>query len=150
MESLKRVLGFGMVLGMVFGAGAGYGAGSVTVYNAGGSFNCATDTIQLGVNACPVGGTVSVSAGTYTEAVYINEGIALIGSGTPVIDPSVAGSGVTFDGNGADNAIISGFKITGATDGIDCINGADPRLANNLISGNSSHGIYCNSSSPSI
>ena len=63
MKNLKRVLGFGMVLGMVFGAGAGYGAGSVTVYNPGGSIQGSYTTIQAGIVACPTGGTVSVSAG---------------------------------------------------------------------------------------
>ena len=73
-------------------------------------------TIQAGVNACPVGGTVSVSAGTYNEAVYVNKGIALVGIGTPTIDPP-SGNGVTFDGNATNNASISGFIITGATGG---------------------------------
>ena len=55
------------------------GAGSVTVYDAGGSIQGTYTTIQAGINACLVSGTVSVSAGTYTETVYVNKGIALAG-----------------------------------------------------------------------
>ncbi|MEK7812977.1 MAG: hypothetical protein AAB296_04385, partial [Candidatus Desantisbacteria bacterium] len=55
--------------------------GSVTVYNADGSFLRTYLTIQAGINACPNGGTVSASAGIYTEVVNINKRIALIGAG---------------------------------------------------------------------
>ncbi|MBU0767413.1 right-handed parallel beta-helix repeat-containing protein, partial [Patescibacteria group bacterium] len=115
-------------------------------------------TIQQGVNACETGGTVSVSAGTYTEAVYINKQIALVGVGTPTITASELEeetNTVTFDGTLTDNASISGFKITGATgnipngNGIYCKNGASPIITNNTITGNS-NGIYCDSSSPTI
>ncbi|MFH1961832.1 MAG: right-handed parallel beta-helix repeat-containing protein [bacterium] len=99
---------------------------------------------------------MSVAAGTYTEAVYINKRIVLIGVGTPTIDVStLAGdeNAVTFDGSGADNAVISGFRITGATgglrNGISCKN-SSPTITNNIISGNACHGISCNYSSPLI
>ncbi|MBU1262038.1 hypothetical protein KKG61_04270 [bacterium] len=42
------------------------GLGSVTVYNANEGFNCATDTIQWEINACPDGGTVTCADGIYT------------------------------------------------------------------------------------
>ncbi|MFH0774620.1 MAG: hypothetical protein V2A53_03885 [bacterium] len=66
---MKRFLGIVGILGMMgigslaYGAGAGYGAGSVTVYNPGGSIQGSYTTIQAGIVACPTGGTVSVSAG---------------------------------------------------------------------------------------
>jgi len=131
--------------------------GTVTVYNALGGFVGTYTTIQAGVNNCPVGGTVSVAAGTYTEAVSINKRITLIGKGTPTITAGGLGytNTVTFDGNDTDNASISGFRITGATgdwpngSGIYCTNGS-PTINYNTISGNSFNGIHCHSSSPFI
>ena len=71
------------------------------------------------MDACPEGGTVSVSAGTYTEAVRIYEKrIALIGADTPTINlysSSTNESAVYFIGTMTDNAVISGFRIIGAT-----------------------------------
>ncbi|MFH1098057.1 MAG: right-handed parallel beta-helix repeat-containing protein, partial [Candidatus Desantisbacteria bacterium] len=127
----------------------------VTVYNPDGSVANYT-TIQAGVDACSVGGTVSVAVGTYTEEIYINKRIALVGVGSPTIDPPANGNAVTFDGTSTNGAIVFGFKITGATgswpngNGIHCNNGADPSITNNTISGNSNHGIYCDYSSPTI
>lgn len=92
---MKKILGFVGVLGMMGIGSVAYGVGSVTVYNANGSVNCATDTIQWGVNACPVGGTVSVSAGRYNEAVYINKEIALVGAGSNSTTITVSGLGDT-------------------------------------------------------
>jgi len=154
------------------------GAGSVTVYDAGGSIQGTYTTIQAGINACLVSGTVSVSAGTYTETVYVNKGIALVGVGTPTITAFGLGSTntVTFIGSATNNASISGFKITGATGsypngiGIFCNNGSltitnntisgnnygiycwysSPTITNNIITGNGGNGIFCYHSSPSI
>ncbi|MFH1896805.1 MAG: right-handed parallel beta-helix repeat-containing protein [Candidatus Desantisbacteria bacterium] len=112
------------------------------------------ETIQAGINACPVGGTVSVSAGTYTDLVEINKRIALVGMGTPTIIPPLEGAVVFFSGDSADGAYISGFRITGATGegghGISCTGGAEPLITNNTILGNSNGGILCSSSSPTI
>ena len=113
-------------------------------------------TIQSAVNAASAGDTIYVSAGTYNEAVYINKGIALVGVGTPTITASGLGetNAVTFEDIDTDSALISGFKITGATgnypngSGIYCNNGS-PTISSNTISGNSS-GIACDSSSPFI
>jgi len=83
---MKRLF-LGVVLGMI-GIGSVYGNGSVTVYSPAGTVTGTYTFIQEGVNACLDGGTVSVSAGTYIEAVYINKGIALVGVGTPTITAS--------------------------------------------------------------
>ncbi|MBU1598881.1 hypothetical protein KKG61_02040, partial [bacterium] len=129
MKRLKKVLVFLMlVIGSLASAVDIYVPGSYT-------------TIQAAVNAANPGDTIYVSAGIYNEAVYINKGIALVGVGTPTIDPP-SGNGVTFDGNNADNASISGFRITGAGNGIYCYNGADPIITNNTIAGNSYQGIF--------
>ncbi|MBI4680340.1 MAG: hypothetical protein HY753_03815, partial [Nitrospirae bacterium] len=60
--------------------------------NASGGFVGGYDSIQAGINACPAGGKVSVSAGTYMEAIYIDRQIALVGVGMTVIDASGLGT----------------------------------------------------------
>ncbi|MDI6752093.1 MAG: clostripain-related cysteine peptidase, partial [bacterium] len=132
--------------------------GVVTVYNSSGDLMGTYATIQEGINNCPLGGTVSAAAGTYTEAIYIDKGIALIGIGTPTIDAiGLSGTNtVTFDRDGTNNALISGFMITGAARGgggtgygIFCDNNADPTIINNIITGNA-RGIGCVLSFPTI
>ncbi|MFH1860467.1 MAG: right-handed parallel beta-helix repeat-containing protein [bacterium] len=154
---MKRLLEFVGILGvLVFGwANLGF-CGTVTVTGTDTVFT----TIQAGINACPVGGTVSVAAGTYTEAVYVNKGIALVGAGSNSTTITAAGLGtvstVIFTGTATNNALISRFRITGATGdwdnggiGIYCNQGS-PTITNNTISGNTVSGIRCNSSFPSI
>ncbi|MFH1096508.1 MAG: hypothetical protein V1749_03285 [Candidatus Desantisbacteria bacterium] len=51
-------------------------ASGVNVYNASGSFKGGYSTIQAGVDACPVGGKVSVSAGNYNESVKQSKEVA--------------------------------------------------------------------------
>jgi parallel beta-helix repeat protein len=153
---MKKAFVYGMVLGMVMGTGIAEAAGTITVYNASGGFIGSYETIQTGVDACPVGGTVSVAAGIYTEAVYINKGIALVGAGRDSTTITAEGidniNTVTFIGIATNNASISNFTITGADDcgfGITCSNGS-PTITNNTISGNDEGGIYCESPSPTI
>ncbi|MFH1562096.1 MAG: right-handed parallel beta-helix repeat-containing protein [Nitrospirota bacterium] len=156
---MKRFLGFVGVLGVLLLGWANLGfCGTVTVTGTDTVFT----TIQAGVNACPVGGTVSVAAGTYIEAVYINKRIALVGAGsnsTTITAQGISNTNtVTFAGIATNNASISGFKITGATwdegsdeisgAGIYCTNGS-PTITNNTILGNDC-GIACEESSPSI
>jgi len=145
MGRLRKVLVLGMVLLPVLTEAKDiYVPGSYT-------------TIQAAVNAANNGDTIYVSAGTYNEVVSINKGIALVGNGTPTITASGLGytNAVIFDGNATNNASISGFKITGATEswpngsGIYCTNGS-PTINHNTISKNGNYGILCNSSSPSI
>ncbi|MFH0774152.1 MAG: right-handed parallel beta-helix repeat-containing protein [bacterium] len=131
--------------------------GSVTIFSPSGNITDVYPGIQDGVDNCLSGGTVSVSAGTYTETVYINKGIALIGIGTPTITAYGLGetSVVTFYGVSTNNASISGFRITGATgygsngNGIYCNQGS-PTINHNILTGNSSDGIHCNQANPTI
>jgi len=53
-KKIKKFLRFVVVLGVMGIGSLVYGTGSVTVYNANGSDNCATDTIQWGINTCLV------------------------------------------------------------------------------------------------
>ncbi|MFH1860331.1 MAG: right-handed parallel beta-helix repeat-containing protein [bacterium] len=152
---IRNILGFVGISGMLILGWTITGfCNMVTIYNPNGSIATYTTTIQAGVDVCPVGGTVSVAAGTYTEAVYINKGIALIGAGsdsTTITAPEFdRANTVTFVGTTTNNASISGFRITGATDqGIGCRQ-SSPTITNNIISWNRGNGICCNSSSPSI
>ncbi|MBU0701973.1 right-handed parallel beta-helix repeat-containing protein [bacterium] len=142
----------GLVLGFVVFVALGFGVVLPNVEAANLYVPSGYSTIQAAVNAAGSGDTITVSAGTYTEAVYISKGIALVGVGTPVIKPPSYTNAVKF-GSGADNASISGFKITGASSGycgIYCYS-SSPSITNNIISGNSGYGIYCYySSSPTI
>ncbi|PIP39510.1 MAG: hypothetical protein CO170_04080 [candidate division SR1 bacterium CG_4_9_14_3_um_filter_40_9] len=90
---MKRVLGVvGVLMGLVVWGNGFAMAANVDVRNASGSFIGGYATIQAGINACPSGGVVSVSAGTYMEAIYIDKQIALVGVGMPVIDASNLGT----------------------------------------------------------
>ena len=82
---MKKIWGFVLVLGMVL-IGSLVSAADLYVP---GSYT----TIQAAVDVAITGDTIYVSAGIYTEAVYVNKGIALVGIGTPTI----SGNEVTFD-----------------------------------------------------
>ncbi len=132
-------------------------------YYANGSIKYPYYCIQQATDDCCLSsdGTVSVAAGTYNESVHINKKIALIGAGAAQTTITAAWfintNTVTFDGT-AGKAMISGFKITGATgdsfsggNGIYCCSSSSPIITNNTISGNNNSGICCAlSSSPLI
>jgi parallel beta-helix repeat protein len=165
MKTFFRILSILMILGFVWSSPA---FSEVVVYDASGKLTGTYTTIQVGIDACPVGGKVSVNAGTYNEAVKINKKIALIGAGATQTTISAQGldnkNTVDFDGTDTAGATISGFKITGAKgygfvgkeiginygNGILCNNGAKPTIINNTIAGNSQVGIISYSSSPTI
>ncbi len=113
-------------------------------------------TIQAAVNAAYDGDTIYVDPGTYTEAISIDKGIALVGIEMPTINPPSYKNAVTFNGNDADGASISKFKITNATgrelylegSGIWC-NSSSPIITDNIITMNN-YGLICNNSSPTI
>lgn len=133
MDSLKKVLGFVGVLGILVLLPVLIEAKDIYVP---GSYT----TIKAAVNAVNPGDRIYVSAGTYNEAVYINRGIALVEVGTPTITAKELSNinTVTFEGTKINNASISGFIITGATgywpngSGIYCNNGS-PTITNNTI-----------------
>ncbi|MBI4777430.1 hypothetical protein HY792_00680 [Candidatus Desantisbacteria bacterium] len=75
MMRLKKAFGIVGVLMVLVVCENGFGltcamAANVSVSNASGGFVGGYDNIQAGINACPDGGKVSVSAGIYMEAIY--------------------------------------------------------------------------------
>ena len=102
--------------------------------------------------------TVRVLPGHFNESVLVNKTIKLLGTWAgvnpllrlivpaeleTVIDPNSPGIHVT-----ADNAVVDGFVVTGATgsDGYGVwVDGANNvTVSNNIIHGNESHGVYIN------
>ena len=69
-------------------------------------------TIQGGVDAVAVGGTVNVAAGTYTENVFLAESVRLMGAGSSAttINANNVGNGVTIT---ASDIEVRGFRVTG-------------------------------------
>ncbi len=87
-------------------------------------------TIQKGIDAVDLGGTVNVAQGTYTESIVIDKSLMLLGAGweTTVIVGAhiITASGVTVDG----------FKLDGGitiNDAANPINGGT--ISNNFITG---------------
>ncbi|MEA1994232.1 MAG: right-handed parallel beta-helix repeat-containing protein, partial [Euryarchaeota archaeon] len=68
------------------------------------------DTIQEGINAVAIGGTVHVASGTYAETLSIGKALALTGNGrdTTIID--AGGSGPVI-GLTADHVTVSGLTM---------------------------------------
>ncbi|HIA31583.1 MAG TPA: PKD domain-containing protein, partial [Candidatus Marinimicrobia bacterium] len=119
--------------------------------------------IQTAINATTNGDTVSVATGTYVENIsYSGKNISVLGEDreTTIIDGNQEEIVVWF-GNGEDStAILSNFTITNGSQGIKCFNNSNPRIGNNIITGNAysgpvfsgawGAGISVHSSSPKI
>ncbi len=100
--------------------------------------------IQEGVNDVTAGGTVNVTAGTYSENVMITKDVTLAGAaGDPQtsIIQAAGGTGVAIAAP-ATTVTLKGLKITGAVTGITAsgqttLNLADLTLTGNTVSGGS-------------
>jgi len=93
-------------------------------------------TIQAAINAANSGDTIQVLAGTYSENVFVNKTVSLIGASpaTTIIDAGGTGSAVIVN---ASNVEISGFTLTNS--GNSTQNGSGLRLfvsSGNKISNN--------------
>lgn len=111
-------------------------------------------TIQAGVDAISAGSVCMVAAGTYTEHVIMKEGIILKGAGAEVTVIDGGGSGPVV--TGADNSVIDGFTITGASPGgfpdatgILC-EGTSMTIRNNIISNIAIYPVFVRNASPLI
>ena len=115
MKTLLRILGIWM---FSVCAWSNLAFSEVMVYGASGKSIATYASIQAGIDACPAGGKVSVSSGTYNEALLITKGITVIGAGDAQTTISAQGlnnkNTVTFVGADTGGAMIKGFKVTGA------------------------------------
>jgi len=109
------------------------------------------DSIQTAVGNASSGDTIYVHAGVYNERITIsNKDLTLIGDGAAVtIIDAEGGTGAVFYITTANTVNISGFTLKGAGDtgwgfGVYYLNNSTGVLANNVITGNSTHGVYVN------
>ena len=93
----------------------------------------AFSTIQEGIDALIFNGTVYVYNNTYIENVVINNNISLIGLDFPTIQSATIFDSIVVKSG---NVFISGFNITGGTNGIFIGGGSIINITNNSIAGN--------------
>jgi len=87
-------------------------------------------SLQAGVDASNLGGTVQAATGVFSETVTVNKSVAIEATSTPVVDCGGGGNGFTL---GANNVTISGFEIR------NCANGISGETSNSTISDNVIH-----------
>jgi hypothetical protein len=120
-------------------------------------------SIQRGINAITDGYGVLVAPGTYMENINFNgKNIEVLGEDreTTIIYGNQENIVVRFVTGEDSTALISGFTITNGSRGIACVNNSNPRIENNVITGNAyggtansgakGAGIYVYASSPRI
>ncbi|HTX19331.1 MAG TPA: right-handed parallel beta-helix repeat-containing protein, partial [Bacteroidota bacterium] len=71
-------------------------------------------TIQSQINAAPSGGTVTIGAGTFNEALTINKPLTLTGAGSSTVITPPSGNGISI--SGTHDVTIQNLKVTGASD----------------------------------
>lgn len=111
-----------------------------------GSLEHPYNTIQEGVNAASVGGTVQVASGTYYENVVINKSLTLKGAGSDITIIDGSGppkTGVEITG---DNVNISRFTIRNSGHGVHLHMCSGATVSDNTITSNKYEGIYAQSS----
>ncbi|MFH1738253.1 MAG: S8 family serine peptidase, partial [bacterium] len=108
-------------------------------------------------------GEIWVVAGRYPESVEMKPGIALYGgfvgmektreardwtANETIIDAAGLGTAAVV---GANDAILDGFTLTGASEsGVSCVDGSSPTLVSCTITGNLAYGVSCDHSSPTL
>lgn len=100
-------------------------------------------SIQRALDAAAAGDAVVVLPGVYREHVVMKAGVDLLGSGAALSTIDAGGSGTAVVG--ADDALLDGFRITGAGGpgecAVDLSNGSSPTISNNVIEGNRAPGV---------
>ncbi|NIP54019.1 MAG: DUF1565 domain-containing protein, partial [Phycisphaerae bacterium] len=111
-----------------------------------GSLEHPYNTIQEGVNAASVGGTVQVASGTYYENVVINKSLTLKGAGSDITIIDGSGPlkpGVEITG---DNVNISRFTIRNSGHGVHLHMCSGTTVSDNTMTSNKYEGIYVQAS----
>lgn len=75
----------------------------------------AFNTIQSGIDAVAVGGTVNVDAGTYPESVLIGKSLTLVGTGGKPVISGAAGDNYVVKVNGIQGVTVDNFEINGGS-----------------------------------
>jgi parallel beta-helix repeat protein len=90
-------------------------------------------TISGAIANASAGDTIVVDGGTYRERLAVNKGLTLLGRDTGSGLPTVDAMGIEVS---ADNAIIQGFRVTGAPVGIDVRGCGNARVLDCFVVGN--------------
>ncbi len=90
-------------------------------------------TISEAIANASAGDTIVVDGGTYREHVVVNKGLTLLGRNTGSGLPTVDAMGIEVS---ADNAVLQGFRVTGAVVGIDVRGCGDARVLECIVLGN--------------
>ena len=75
------------------------------------------NTIQEGIDATLIGGTVNVAAGTYNENITVDKSLTLTGASSATVTVTAASSASSVFTVTANNVEILGFTVSGATGG---------------------------------
>ncbi len=114
----------------------------------GGTINVPADvpTIQAAVDVAIDGDTILVAPGTYIEAIsVVDKNLAILSTNGPdvtTIEASSPGVVLSYVGNVDTTSILQGFTVSGGLVGINCYQGAAPRIIGNTITGASQTGVY--------
>jgi len=96
-------------------------------------------TIQEAIDAASDGDTVQVAPGIYNQSIEMKSGVSLQGAGADKTTIAATLNFAIFCGVG--DCKIDGFTIKGGQYGIWNL-GSSPTITNNIITGNTSSGIY--------
>jgi parallel beta-helix repeat protein len=98
-------------------------------------------SVQAATDAAPLGSTVIVAPGFYTESLTLNKTLTIIGEkDPPVFGGGASGIYLTLL-SGASGSIITGLEITNFNEGILVSNASNCRIYSNIMASMGSSGI---------